>query len=129
MSETEQKPKTHHSIWYAEHQDTSPVSRLRFSENELHLILGAVTFTADSLVKEFEREHKPFWLSGELFRAHEVDPLSDKGKLWKFHTDRCTEIKRQVSNLNRIERQLMMHEGTIDGSCPEALRTRGRTMH
>jgi len=128
MTESVAVPKKHHSLWYSEHQDTSPVSRLRFSENELHLILGAVTFTADSLVKEFEI-HKPFWLSGELFRAHEANPNSEEGKLWKFHTDRCGEIKREVGNLNRIERHLMMYFKIIDGSCPEALRTRGRTMH
>jgi len=128
MTETEQKPKRKHSIWYAEHQDTSPVCRLRFTENELRAILGAVTFTADSLVKEFEI-HKPFWLSGELFRAHEADPNSENGKLWKFHTDRCGEIKRLVSKLNLIERQLMIYFKMIDGSCPELLRTRERTMH
>jgi hypothetical protein len=115
-------------VWHGEREDTSPTTRFSFSENEGKLILEAVTFRADSLVKEFE-DHKQFWLNGELFSAHEQDPNSEEGKLWKFHTDRCMEIKNEVARLNGVERQLQLHFKIIDGSCPEALRTRERTMH
>jgi len=129
MTESVATPKRKHSIWYGENRDTSPVSRLRFTENEWKLILAAITMTADALVKEYH-EHRPFW-SGEggYFMAHEQDPNSEKGKLWRFHTDRCFEIKRQVARLNRIERQLQIHLGMIDGSFPEYMRTRERIMN
>lgn len=129
MSETEQKPKKRHSAWYLEHQDTSPVSRLRFSENELQSILEAVTFRANYLVKQEYPAHKEIWLSSEHFRAHEANPNSELGKEWTEHTDAVRDIKAEVSRLNLIERQLQLHFKIIDGSFPEALRTRERTMH
>jgi len=129
LTESVATPKRKHTRWFQEHKDRSPVSRLRFSENELQSILEAVTFRADYLVKQEYPAHKEIWLSSEHFRAHEANPNSELGKEWTEHTDAVRDIKAEVSRLNLIERQLQLHFKMIDGSYPEALRTRGRVMH
>jgi len=120
--------KRKHSIWFSQKQDTSPVSRLRFTENEWKAILEAVTFQADYLAQQQYPIHREFWVNHDYFWAHEADPNSEKGKLWTFHTDKCGELKNRVAKLNLIERQLMIHFKMIDGSDPAWIRTKDRMM-
>jgi len=124
----EQKPKRK-SIWHIEGKDTSPVSRLRFTELEWKAILEAVGFQADYLVNHEYPIHKEIWLNQEHFAAHETNPNSELGQEWTKHTDMVQDIKNQVVTLNGIERQLQLHFKIIDGSVPEFWRTVKRVMH
>ena len=117
------------SIWRMEKTDTSPVSRLRFTENEWKLILESVSFMADYLVEQEYPKHRQFWLNQEYFMTHETNPESELGKQWREHTDKCGEIQTKVGKLNLIERQLELHFKLITGRLPEWKRTLHRVMH
>ena len=123
-----EKPKKR-SIWRMEEADKSPVSRLRFTENEWKLILKAIGFYADYLAEQEYPKHRHFWLNSEYFQAHETDPESELGKQWRIHTDKCGEIKTKVRELNLIERQLELHFKIINGKTKEWMRTVHRVMH
>jgi len=127
-------------VKYRKKNDTSTVHRLRFTENELKLILESVGFYADYLSQAVYPKVKAQWdqLVKENMRYHEQvlherwlgvkpgDPsFEDHAKV----DGQIKELKTKVDGLNLVERQLNLDFKLIDSKTPQWQLTFKRIMH
>jgi len=127
-------------VKYRKKNDISPIHRLRFTENELRLILESVGFYADHLSQKVYPKVKGQWdqLVRENMRYHGqvlheqwlgVKPGDPQFLAYEKVDSQIKELRTKVDGLNLIERQLMLDFKLIDSKTPQWQLTFKRIMH